>query len=378
MDGSTDLRRDVPRHRGQGAVAADARQGGQPGTGGRGGRSLRVAVHGRQARLVLRRQRRSPVWIWTGKEVWKFNCPGALRPVSRSNSACTARRSCHDGKLYLQLLHDGGQHVICLDAATGKEIWKVDRPSDGRAECLHSYASPFIWTNGKDAYLVTHGNDYTVAHDLKDGKEIWRLGDLNSEGTVQPDAPICRLAGLHSGPDRRADGQAAALSWRSSRRRRATFEAGSEHELWRRPKGTPDVPSPLVVDGLVYLSGESGRSHLPGRQDGRGEVQPRVPTIPPPGVARLCRWQSPSDRPRRDRLRRQSRAEVRAARHESDEGRPDRLAGRSPTGGFTFAGSRTCTRLGRSRSRCQSPHGAERSKRPTRLGRLLAPHRARL
>jgi len=35
--------------------------------------------------------------------------------------------------------------------------------------------------NGKDAYLVSHGNDYAIAHDLKDGREIWRLGGLNSK-----------------------------------------------------------------------------------------------------------------------------------------------------------------------------------------------------
>src|SRR5262249_11940746 len=32
--------------------------------------------------------------------------------------------------------------------------------------------------------------------------------------------------------------------------------AGSPNELWRRMRGTPDVPSPLVHDGLVYLCGE--------------------------------------------------------------------------------------------------------------------------
>ena len=121
-----------------------------------------------------------------GKEVWKFNAQEQYGPF-QIQFGMHSTPVLHDGKLYLQLMHDGGQHVICLDAATGKEMWKVDRPSDGRAECLHSYASPFIWTDGKDAYLVTHGNDYTVAHDLKDGKEIWRLGGLNpKERTTRP------------------------------------------------------------------------------------------------------------------------------------------------------------------------------------------------
>jgi outer membrane protein assembly factor BamB len=34
--------------------------------------------------------------------------------------------------------------------------------------------------------------------------------------------------------------------------------AGSPAEQWRLPRGTPDVPSPLIHDGLLYLCNESG------------------------------------------------------------------------------------------------------------------------
>src|SRR5207249_3493573 len=33
---------------------------------------------------------------------------------------------------------------------------------------------------------------------------------------------------------------------------------GNAQLLWRLPRGTPDVPSPLVYDGLVYLCRENG------------------------------------------------------------------------------------------------------------------------
>jgi outer membrane protein assembly factor BamB len=36
-------------------------------------------------------------------------------------------------------------------------------------------------------------------------------------------------------------------------------EMGGEFEQWRMPRGTPDVPSPLVHDGYVYLVGETGK-----------------------------------------------------------------------------------------------------------------------
>ena len=82
-------------------------------------------------------------------------------------------------RLYMQLIHSGGAWVIALDKKTGETVWKVERKSDGRAEYEHSYASPCIWHKGKEAYLITHGNDYAIAHRLDNGEEIWRVGELN-------------------------------------------------------------------------------------------------------------------------------------------------------------------------------------------------------
>src|ERR1019366_7977446 len=36
------------------------------------------------------------------------------------------------------------------------------------------------------------------------------------------------------------------------------IKAGSEFEQWRIPKGAPDVSSPLVEDGLVYMAQDRG------------------------------------------------------------------------------------------------------------------------
>ena len=163
----------------------------------------------------------------------------------------------HEGKLYLQLLHTGDQWVICLDAATGKEIWKVKRPSDGRDECPHSYASPTLFQDAGDAYLITHGNDYTVGHSLKDGSEIWRVTSLNPKdkynNTLRFVASPVASGGLIVVPTAK-NGQVVAVKPDA----KGVFGPGSPHEAWRKPSNTPDVPSPLVLDGLVYLCRENG------------------------------------------------------------------------------------------------------------------------
>jgi outer membrane protein assembly factor BamB len=114
-----------------------------------------------------------------GKEIWKINCQEKFGKF-KIQFGMHSTPALYEGKLYLQFLHDNGQQVICVDAATGDEVWKINRSSDGRAECLHSYASPFIWKNGKEAYLVAHGNDYATAHSLKDGSEILASRRLES------------------------------------------------------------------------------------------------------------------------------------------------------------------------------------------------------
>jgi outer membrane protein assembly factor BamB len=161
-------------------------------------------------------------------------------------------------RLYLQLLHSDANIVVALDKATGKEIWKVDRISDSHGwECPHSYASAMMWHDGKDAYLLTHGNDYTVAHDLKDGHELWRLGGLNPKDryvdTLRFVASPVAVADLIVVPTAKT-GAVVAVKPTA----KGNFEAGSQYEQWRMPKGTPDVSSPLVYDGLVYLVGEWG------------------------------------------------------------------------------------------------------------------------
>jgi hypothetical protein len=93
----------------------------------------------------------------------------------KTNSPSPAQRSIHAGAAKKQIY----QSVVAIDAVTGKDVWKVDRASDGRGECLNSCASPTIWVRDRQARLVTHGNDYATAPSLADGKAVWRTGDLN-------------------------------------------------------------------------------------------------------------------------------------------------------------------------------------------------------
>jgi outer membrane protein assembly factor BamB len=193
-----------------------------------------------------------------GKEIWRFNAQERYGTFKIQFGMHTTPFLYGD-RLYLQLLHSGGYWVIALDKATGKEIWKVERPSDARRECEHSYASITLWTNGREAYLICHGNDYATAHRLQDGAEIWRVGDLNLKDKDKYNETLRFIASPVATPElivvpSAKNGPVVGIKPNAA----GLVTTGNPHEQWRRLHNTPDVPSPLVHDGLVYLCRENG------------------------------------------------------------------------------------------------------------------------
>src|SRR5262249_6056164 len=99
-----------------------------------------------------------------GKKVWSENVQKYGKVAIQFGIHWTP--VLYKGKLYLQVMHRGAQKVVAVDAATGKEIWAVDRKGYGKGESPDVYASAFIWEGQGGPLLVTHGNDYCTAHKL--------------------------------------------------------------------------------------------------------------------------------------------------------------------------------------------------------------------
>jgi outer membrane protein assembly factor BamB len=200
-----------------------------------------------------------------GKEVWKFNLQDRYGKFS-IQFGMSSTPVLDDGVLYLQLIHGEGDPktreacVVALDGATGKEIWKVDRPSDAEAENEHSYASPMMYQDGKTKLLLSHGADFIVAHDLKDGHEVWRCGGLNRrDDKVLPYDPTLRFVaspvsapGIVVVPSAK---QHPVLAIRPTGSGDITGKTDMQLWTWKR---TPDVPTPVILDDLVYLCMENG------------------------------------------------------------------------------------------------------------------------
>lgn len=192
-----------------------------------------------------------------GHEKWRFNAQeryGKFRYGFGFHSTTVL----HEGRLYLQLIHSAAQLVVCVDVDSGKEVWKVERESDGVAECEHSYASPIAFRKGELNFLITHGNDYCIGHDPLTGKEQWRVAGLNPKNqynrTLRFVASPVASQGLLVVPSAKNRGVSVVRLSEAKGR----IEKGGAGELWRMDRGTTDVTTPLLYKGLLYLCKENG------------------------------------------------------------------------------------------------------------------------
>jgi len=144
-------------------------------------------------------------------------------------------------------------YLLCIDPATGKDLWKHRRPSDAEAEAKQAYTTPVPFrVAGRDQILLT-GGDYVTAHDPATGEELWRSPTYDPRKhilfrtvaspavageTVFVAAPrSTKSHGLRIGPD----GRPAADAW-----------------TWTLDKNAPDVCTPAVDEGkFLVLDGDS-------------------------------------------------------------------------------------------------------------------------
>jgi len=171
-----------------------------------------------------------------------------------------------DGLLYLQMIHGNMRDrstssigtVVALNAETGQEIWSQTRETDGHSENKHSYASPTLVKDGDTQFLVTHGGDYAIGHSLKDGSELWRCGGINPLGDSYN--PYLRFVSSPVFSDGKLIIPSAkngpVFCLKTDLSGEVTKNDDAFH--WKLTQGTPDVATPVVVDGLVFLARENG------------------------------------------------------------------------------------------------------------------------
>ncbi|MHC4844072.1 MAG: outer membrane protein assembly factor BamB family protein, partial [Planctomycetota bacterium] len=147
---------------------------------------------------------------------------------------------------------DGGdvQYLAALDKKTGETIWKTDRSTKWPKENDYrlAFGTPLIVDVKGKPQLVSTGSKAAMAYDPYTGRELWQVryaGWSNSSRPIAENGIVFINTGFES-PELwavRLEGQG---------------DVTDSHVVWKCDKKVPTIPSPLIIDGLIYMVSNDG------------------------------------------------------------------------------------------------------------------------
>jgi outer membrane protein assembly factor BamB len=211
--------------------------------------------------------------ITDGKSVWFFAGTGELVAYDMGGKELWKRSITDDhgkfeilwkygaspmlykGRLYLAVLHgdfkkktNAKSYILCIDATTGKDIWKHIRYTEAKAESKQAYTTPYPFEGPNGLRIIIVGGDRTTAHDPKDGKETWRAMNYNLKGNkwyrVVPSAVACKGVIFTGAPK-----GGPMFGIKSGK----TGMLTKADNAWLDKKDSPDVCTPAVHNGRFYI-----------------------------------------------------------------------------------------------------------------------------
>jgi outer membrane protein assembly factor BamB len=134
---------------------------------------------------------------------------------------------------------EGDDFIAALDKQTGQELWRTPRDE------ATGWSTPLILEFNGQKQVVVNATKKVRSYDLATGKELWSCAGQTANAIPSPVAAN-GIVYLTSG-FRGSALQAIRLG-------RSGDLTGSDAIVWSHDKGTPYVPSPLLVDNLLYVT----------------------------------------------------------------------------------------------------------------------------
>lgn len=191
---------------------------------------------------------------FTGKELWSRDLQKDYGEFGLNWGYASSPLLFGDS-LFVQVLHgmktDAPSYVLRINTASGKTIWRVERPTNAEQESPDSYTTPGLLRHGKSVEIIITGGDCITGHDPASGKELWRANGLNPDNN-----PFYRIvaspvifADVIYAPTR----VKPLLALRAGGRGDIT----NSHLLWSTVNG-PDVPTPVTDGKYFYVVNDRG------------------------------------------------------------------------------------------------------------------------
>ncbi|MEI6505678.1 MAG: PQQ-binding-like beta-propeller repeat protein [Planctomycetota bacterium] len=182
----------------------------------------------------------------TGKEIWKHEYPVTYTIAYPAGPRCTP--TVHGDRV--STLGAEGD-LYCFEAATGKVVWSRDLKKDYATKAaLWGWASHPLVDGDRLVCVVGTDVAHAAAFDLKTGKEIWRTGSAPEQGYVPPS--IIEAAGVRQLVLAKPDAVYAV-------------EPETGKLLWETPYNADNgsiIMTPVRVGDHLYIGGYQGKNLL--------------------------------------------------------------------------------------------------------------------
>jgi outer membrane protein assembly factor BamB len=134
--------------------------------------------------------------------------------------------------------HEGEDFIVALDKRDGKELWRQQRDEPT------GWCTPLIVEHGGKKQVVVNGTNKARSYDVATGKLLWEAGGQTANAipsAVTGHDRVYVMSGF-----RGAALQAITLG-------KSGDLTGTDAIAWSHNKGTPYVPSPLLAGDLLYF-----------------------------------------------------------------------------------------------------------------------------
>jgi outer membrane protein assembly factor BamB len=151
------------------------------------------------------------------------------------------------------------QYLVALDKRTGKTVWKTDRTADwgdleadgkptGGGDFRKSYNTPLIVDVNGVKQMFSLGSKAAYSYDPQTGRELWKVDHPAHSGASR--AVYDRgLVFFCTG-----NGKGELLAVRAEGKGDVT----ETNIVWRVSRGVPRMPSPVLVNDLIFMVNDGG------------------------------------------------------------------------------------------------------------------------
>ena len=174
-----------------------------------------------------------------GNEIWQRSLTNDYGPMMGNHGIGSSLFQSRES-LGILVDHGGPSYLLNLDKATGRSIWKVDRPE------RVSWSTPTLRVTQDKEILYISSNGVVECIDFKSGKMLWQKDGVEGNTVASPTLSKDLVIVGSSKP-------AQTMAFKSS----VSSENGGE-VIWVAEDATCSFGSPLATKKFVYLVNRAG------------------------------------------------------------------------------------------------------------------------